>query len=110
MADCVRGLPRPWRNEVKQAMIGLVLQWLDNSQTYSGMMTPSAAPRRRPVPREESLDMCAPSVMCEGRVYRDFVRCSPENVKDSGRMPTPKDVSPSRPESDKRTSSVDMML
>ena len=44
----------------KQATIGLALWWLNNSQTYSGMMTPSAAPRRRPVPREESLDMCAP--------------------------------------------------
>lgn len=43
-----------------QATIGLVLQWPNNSHTYSGMMTPSAAPRRRPVPREESLDMCAP--------------------------------------------------
>jgi len=46
-----------------QTTIGLVLQWLNNSQTYSGMMTPSAAPRRRPVPREESLDMCAPEIV-----------------------------------------------
>src|SRR5258708_1484191 len=45
-----------------QTTIGLVLQWLDNSQTYSGMMMPSAAPRRRPVPREESFDMCAPRI------------------------------------------------
>ena len=46
--------------------LGLVLQWLNNSQTYSGMMTPSAAPRRRPVPREESLDMCAPGICSTG--------------------------------------------
>jgi hypothetical protein len=46
-----------------QTTIGLVLQWLDNSHTYSGMMTPSAAPRRRPVPREESLDMCTPEIV-----------------------------------------------
>jgi hypothetical protein len=38
-----------------------VLQRPSNSQTYSGMMTPSAAPRSRPVPSEESLDMCAPA-------------------------------------------------
>jgi len=31
-----------------------------NSQTYSGMMTPSAAPSRRPVPRLVSVDMCVP--------------------------------------------------
>jgi hypothetical protein len=41
---------------------------------------------------------------------RDRQRCSPENVKDSGRMPMPKDVRPSRPESVTRTRSVDMVV
>lgn len=43
-------------------------------------------------------------------LYSGKVLDVPENVNDSGRMPIPKDVRPSRPENVKRTSSVDMML
>lgn len=57
------------------------------------MITPSAAPRRRPVPKEESFDICA------------F-----ENVNDSGRIPTAKEVMPSNPERVQRTYNEDMVL
>jgi len=57
------------------------------------MIIPSAAPRRRPVPKEESFDICAL-----------------ENVNKSGRVPTAKEVRPSNPERVKRTYNEDMVL
>lgn len=57
------------------------------------MIIPSAAPRSRPVPREES-----------------FAICALEKVNDSGRTPTAKEVKPSNPERVQRTYNEDMVI
>ncbi len=83
----------------------------NNSQTYSGMIIPSAAPRRRPVPKEESFDIWAPltGTSQDGGRPR-FSTYSLENVNDSGRMPTAKEVRPSNAERVQRTYNEDMVL
>jgi hypothetical protein len=60
----------------------------------------------------ESVDMCDPSVVrWVGPGLVLSVRGgSPENVKDSGRMPMPNDVRPSKLENVRRTSSVNIVV
>jgi len=75
------------------------------------MIIPSAAPRRRPVPKEESFDICAPlTSMSQDWVCPRFSTYSLENVNKSGRVPTAKEVRPSNPERVKRTYNEDMVL
>jgi hypothetical protein len=74
------------------------------------MIIPSAAPRRRPVPKEESFDICAPLMRQDDGVCPRFSTYSLENVNISGRVPTPKEVRPSNPERIKRTYIEDMVL
>jgi hypothetical protein len=123
MAGCARGLRFPCRCiranvstrqlERRGTMAsghGGAVAEQTNSQTYSGMMTPSAAPSRRPVPRVESVDMCDPAVQREMGRSGGVGGGSPENVKDSGRMPMPNDVRPSKLENVRRTSSVNIVV
>ena len=83
----------------------------NNSQTYSGMITPSAAPRRRPVPKEDNFDICAPlTSMSQDEVCPRFSTYSLENANNSGRVPKAKEVRPSNPERVKRTYNEDIVL
>ena len=83
----------------------------NDSQTYSGMIIPNAAPRSRPVPREESFDICAPLTdMSQDGSHPGCSTYSLEKVNDSGRLPTANEEKPSNPERAQRTYNEDMVL
>ena len=79
---------------VTSAYVNSRMSWV--CQAYSGMMTPSAVPSRRPLPTVASRAKANPAIQSTSEFWSTVTEGILENVNDNGSMPMTKDPPPKR--------------